>query len=126
MITDPLTGQAMELGRTRYRPTAEVDEFVRVRDRECRGIGCSRPAQSCDTDHHIDWAHGGPTNVKDLITYCKFEHKLKDEPGWHRTLDDDGTLTVITPTGRSYPSKPEPLHEPRPLPLNGDDTEPPF
>ena len=46
IITDPLTGQIHDLGRTRYRPTAAMEEFVRVRDRECRRPGCARPGPS--------------------------------------------------------------------------------
>ncbi|SFB61644.1 protein of unknown function [Amycolatopsis marina] len=39
ILTDPITGHPIDLGRTRYRPTAPLDEFVRIRDRECRAPG---------------------------------------------------------------------------------------
>ncbi|MEC3978409.1 DUF222 domain-containing protein [Amycolatopsis sp. H20-H5] len=125
IITDPLTGQVLELGRTRYRPTASMDEFIRVRDRECRGVGCSRPAQACGIDHGsypgTDRTNGDPATLGEMVCYCGTEHELRDEPGWHRTLSPDGMLTVTTPTGRSYFSSPEPLHEPRLSPPSDHD-----
>ncbi|RSM53229.1 HNH endonuclease [Amycolatopsis sp. WAC 01376] len=113
IITDPLSGQVLDLGRDRYRPTAGVGEFVRVRDRECRRPGCHRPAQACDLDHVVPWQFGGHTNADELIDLCRRDHRLKDEPGWVYSLAPDGTLTVTTPTGQSYDSSPPPLHEPR-------------
>ncbi|MEV7548961.1 DUF222 domain-containing protein [Amycolatopsis sp. NPDC089917] len=123
IITDPLSGQVLDLGRERYRPTAGLDEFVRVRDRECRRPGCHRVAQACDLDHSVPWHFGGHTDVADLAAFCRRDHRLKDEPGWTYTLDPDGTLTITTPTGQSYDSKPPPLHEPRPA--TSPDDEPP-
>ncbi|ANN22003.1 hypothetical protein SD37_24295 [Amycolatopsis orientalis] len=114
IITDPLSGQVLDLGRDRYRPTAGLGEFVRVRDRECRRPGCHRPAQACDLDHSVPWQFGGHTDATDLIDLCRRDHRLKDEPGWTYRLDGDGTLIITTPTGRSYDSAPPPLHEPRP------------
>ncbi|MFI6302789.1 DUF222 domain-containing protein [Amycolatopsis thailandensis] len=114
IITDPLSGQVLDLGRDRYRPTAGVDEFVRVRDRECRRPGCQRPAQACDLDHSVPWQFGGHTDVADLIDLCRRDHRLKDEPGWTYSLAPDGTLTITTPTGQSYDSTIPSLHEPRP------------
>ncbi|WP_199746686.1 HNH endonuclease signature motif containing protein [Amycolatopsis sp. WAC 01416] len=119
IITDPLSGQVLDLGRDRYRPTAGMGEFVRVRDRECRRPGCHRPAQACDLDHVVPWQFGGHTNADELIDLCRRDHRLKDEPGWIYRLAADGTLTVTTPTGQHYDSSPPPLHEPRPA------TEPP-
>ncbi|OKJ91611.1 hypothetical protein AMK34_39015 [Amycolatopsis sp. CB00013] len=113
IITDPLSGQVLDLGRDRYRPTAGLDEFVRVRDRECRRPGCHRVAQACDLDHSVPWQHGGHTADTELIDLCRRDHRLKDEPGWNYRLASDGTLTITTPTGRSYDSSPPPLHEPR-------------
>ncbi|RSM77770.1 HNH endonuclease, partial [Amycolatopsis sp. WAC 01375] len=113
IITDPLSGQVLDLGRDRYRPTAGVGEFVRVRDRECRRPGCQRPAQACDLDHVVPWQFGGHTNADELIDLCRRDHRLKDEPGWIYRLAADGTLTVTTPTGQRYDSSPPPLHEPR-------------
>ncbi|WP_039795199.1 HNH endonuclease signature motif containing protein [Amycolatopsis alba] len=118
IITDPLSGQVLDLGRDRYRPTAGLDEFVRVRDRECRRPGCHRIAQACDLDHSVPWQHGGHTADTELVDLCRRDHRLKDEPGWNYRLASDGTLTITTPTGKSYDSTPPPLHEPR--------TEPPF
>ncbi|EME61776.1 hypothetical protein H074_11405 [Amycolatopsis decaplanina DSM 44594] len=118
IITDPLSGQVLDLGRDRYRPTAGLDEFVRVRDRECRRPGCHRVAQACDLDHALPWQHGGHTADTELVDLCRRDHRLKDQPGWSYRLAADATLTITTPTGRSYDSTPPPLHEPR--------TEPPF
>ncbi|MEU8413939.1 DUF222 domain-containing protein [Amycolatopsis japonica] len=113
IITDPLSGQVLDLGRDRYRPTAGLDEFVRVRDRECRRPGCHRVAQACDLDHSVPWQHGGHTADTELVDLCRRDHRLKEEPGWNYRLASDGTLTITTPTGRSYDSSPPPLHEPR-------------
>ncbi|WP_039916047.1 HNH endonuclease signature motif containing protein, partial [Amycolatopsis azurea] len=124
IITDPLSGQVLDLGRERYRPTAGVGEFVRVRDRECRRPGCHRVAQACDLDHSVPWQFGGHTNVDDLIAFCRRDHRLKDEPGWIYTLAADGTLTITTPTGQHYDSTPPPLHEPRPTAPPDDDPSP--
>ncbi|PNE22116.1 HNH endonuclease [Amycolatopsis sp. BJA-103] len=114
IITDPLSGQVLDLGRDRYRPSAGQGEFVRVRDRECRRPGCHRPAQACDLDHSVPWEFGGHTDAADLIDLCRRDHRLKDEPGWIYHLASDGTFTITTPTGQSYDSIPPPLHEPRP------------
>ncbi|WP_371878836.1 HNH endonuclease signature motif containing protein [Amycolatopsis roodepoortensis] len=113
IVTDPLSGQVLDLGRDRYRPTAGLGEFVRVRDRECRRPGCHRVAQACDLDHAVPWQHGGHTAHTELIDLCRRDHRLKDEPGWTYQLDADGTLTITTPTGQTYDSTPPPLHEPR-------------
>ncbi|WP_370641981.1 DUF222 domain-containing protein [Amycolatopsis sp. TNS106] len=122
IITDPLSGQVLDLGRDRYRPTAGLDEFVRVRDRECRRPGCHRPAQTCDLDHSLPWQHGGHTADTELIDLCRRDHRLKDEPGWTYQLASDGTLTITTPTGHTHTSTPPPLHPPRPP----ADQPPPF
>ncbi|GLY70631.1 DUF222 domain-containing protein [Amycolatopsis taiwanensis] len=55
---DPVSGAVLDVGRTRYRPPAALDEFVRVRDRTCRAPGCRRPAQRSDVDHHRDFRRG--------------------------------------------------------------------
>ncbi|WP_409494235.1 DUF222 domain-containing protein [Amycolatopsis sp. cmx-11-12] len=91
IITDPLSGQVKDLGRGRYRPTAGVDEYVRVRDRECRRPGCHRLAQACDLDHSVPWQSGGHTDADDLVSFCRRDHRLKDEPDWSYRLAPDGT-----------------------------------
>lgn len=103
IITDPIDGQIIDVGRTRYRPPAALDELVRIRDRTCRHPGCYRPSFHGDLDHHTEWsAEGGHTSAANLVGFCRSHHRLKDVPGWAHQLDDDGTLTVTTPTQRSY------------------------
>lgn len=114
IISDPLTGAPLDVGRERYRPPAVTDEYVRIRDRECRHPGCRRPAHHGDVDHNTPWCHGGQTNHDQLCGLCRYHHILKDKPGWHYDLDPGtGVLTITTPSGLSYTSEPEPLHPPR-------------
>ncbi|AXB48460.1 hypothetical protein A4R43_13485 [Amycolatopsis albispora] len=113
ILTDPAGGQVVELGRRRYRPRAGLDELVRVRDRECRRPGCTRPAQFGDLDHcdtqGRGWKDGCPTNATTLVGLCRADHKLRDLPGWQHTVAPDGTLTITTPANQTYHAGPEPL-----------------
>ncbi|MEU6645105.1 DUF222 domain-containing protein [Saccharomonospora sp. NPDC046836] len=115
IVTDPLTGTPVDVGRQRYRPPAVTDEFVRVRDRECRFPSCHRPAHFGDNDHHTPWQQRGRTSPSNLVNYCRRHHRLKDRPGWtYRLYPTTGAATVTTPTGYTYTSSPEPLHDPPP------------
>ncbi|WP_409492413.1 DUF222 domain-containing protein [Amycolatopsis sp. cmx-11-12] len=56
IVTDPLSGQVLDLGRDRYRPTTGLGDYVRVRDRECRRPGVRHEALSINVEvkdlHH--------------------------------------------------------------------------
>jgi hypothetical protein len=58
-------GDAPEPG---YRPSAALEDFVRVRDLTCRFPGCDEPAEFCDIDHTIPYPTGltHPSNLKCL------------------------------------------------------------
>src|ERR1019366_6954813 len=73
LVTDP-TGQALDYGRTRYRPPADLAEHVQVRDRHCRFPTCQRPAKTCELDHVRSWHHDGHTNPTNLIALCSRHH----------------------------------------------------
>ncbi|WP_245573243.1 DUF222 domain-containing protein [Amycolatopsis benzoatilytica] len=112
VITDPLTGQVIEVGKFRYRPNIDVDELIRVRDRECRQPGCPRPAQSCVTE-----ATGSdPTDTDSTLSYCRRHRRLKNRADWTYQVLEDGKLVVTTPTGETAESTAPPLHDPQPNP----------
>ncbi|MGY1985908.1 DUF222 domain-containing protein [Blastococcus sp. SYSU DS0669] len=122
----------------RYRPTAVQQRFLRVRDRTCRHPGCTVPAGRADLDHVLAHADGGQTACPNLCCLCRRHHRLKTfAPGWTHTLDDDGVLTVTTPSGVTGTSRPPgyrvltqpPGPPPDPDPdeeLEPDDDPPPF
>lgn len=114
VLTDPCTGQALELGKARYRPDANLEEYCRVRDRECRGPGCTRPARFCKDDHSSGGENDPMGAESSLVGFCTRDNKLKDEPGWSHQVDEDGTLTITSPSRVQHVSRPEPLHDPRP------------
>src|SRR5213082_360283 len=99
---DPDTGQLLSVGRTKYRPPADLDAYIRVRAKTCEFPGCNRPAEFCDLDHTHDWHHGGHTDAEDLRGKCRHHHRLKDEPGWRYTTGPGGITIINTPTGRTH------------------------
>jgi hypothetical protein len=107
ILTDPLTGQALDYGRTTYRPPATLADHIRARDRVCRFPPCQTPAHLTDLDHKHRYRHGGPTQPDNLWTLCRHHHRLKDQPtGWKVTGDPGGIITWTSPTGRRYTSHP--------------------
>lgn len=103
VVTDPLTGHVADIGRTRYRPTAEMEDFIRARDRVCRG--CGRRLR--DIDHHEAWAADhGATRLDNLNGYCRRCHVLKDQAGWQVLSATDGTVTQVSPHGVTRTTRP--------------------
>ena len=102
LVTDPLSGAVIDVGRTRYRPPAALADLVRARDGACTHPGCTVPARRCDLDHITPWSGGGTTGLDNLTALCRTHHRLKHAPGWTLTRTPDGDLTWTTPTGARY------------------------
>ena len=94
---------------TGYRPGAVLDRHVRARDRRCRFPGCRRPVpRKGELDHGTPWP-AGPTSAANLTGFCTGHHRGKHQaPGWHYRTEDDGTLTVTTPSGLTATTTPPP------------------
>ena len=102
LVTDPLSGTVIDVGRTRYRPPAALADLVRARDASCTHPGCERPARGCDLDHIRPWEAGGATSLENLTSLCRAHHRLKHTPGWALTRTPHGALIWRTPTGARY------------------------
>lgn len=90
----------------RYRPSAALQRFVRARDLTCRFPGCDRAAASADIDHTEPWP-AGATHPGNLKCFCRLHHLLKTFwAGWRDVQRPDGTLTVTSPSGHTYTTKP--------------------
>ena len=107
LVTDPVSGTVVDVGRTRYRPPAALADLVRARDVACTHPGCDVPARGCDVDHIVPWAGGGITSYENLTCLCRAHHRLKHTPGWALTRTSTGALMWRTPTGARYHRAPD-------------------
>lgn len=89
-----------------YRPSAQLERFIRWRDMTCRFPGCDRPAEFADIDHTIAYPLG-PTHASNLKCLCRKHHLLKTFwPGWRDQQLADGTIVWTSPSGREYITRP--------------------
>jgi hypothetical protein len=107
LITDPMTGQTLDLGRSCYRPSAGLRRFITARDQACRFPGCSRRAVRCDLDHGIDYDQAGGTDRANLHCLCRRHHNLKTHRLWCVDMHPDGSETWTSQLGFRY-TKPPP------------------
>lgn len=103
----PHTGAPLAVDR--YRPSAELRRFLRVRDERCRFPGCTQRPWRCDIDHTIDHATGGDTRERNLAHFCRRHHIVKHATGWQVRQLSNGTLEWISLTGRRYLDRPPTL-----------------
>jgi hypothetical protein len=109
IVTDPLTGWAIEASATTYKVPAAMAEQINARDRTCRAPGCEIPADHCDHDHTKEWkpdGAGGPTTVANLADLHRGHHNLKTAGFWDSDQPPDGSLTWTTATGRTFTTYP--------------------
>jgi hypothetical protein len=83
-----------------YEPTDAQRMWVTTRDRTCRFPNCGQRVGWADLDHVVPHACGGDTACTNLCCLCRSHHRLKTRrTDWAFTMNDDGTLTVTTPSG---------------------------
>lgn len=89
-----------------YRPSAELERFIRCRDMTCRFPECDRPAEFADIDHTVPYPLG-PTHASNLKCLCRKHHLLKTFwTGWRDEQWPDGTIVWTSPTGHTYTTRP--------------------
>jgi hypothetical protein len=102
ILTDPMTGDIVDIGRRRYRPPAALTDYIRARDQVCTFPTCAQPAIDCALDHSTAYRDGGATSADNLTAKCRRHHLLKHHAGWTTIQQADGTVTWISPTGHRY------------------------
>ena len=110
-ITDPLTGNLLDYGRTTYVPPQALVDFIVARDRRCRFPGCRQPARVCDIDHAIPWEEGGETSKENLGLLCRRHHRMKTHGGWKLISFADGSCEWISPEGKRFLVEARPVDE---------------
>lgn len=133
LVTDPLSGTVLDVGRTTYRPPAALADLIRARDRTCVRPGCATSSRSCQLDHLVPWEHDGPTSLANLAAECPQDHRHKTLGDFTVNLLPGGAFEWTSRlTGRSYrrevdgatnpirrltpPGEPPPAPPPRPDP----------
>jgi uncharacterized protein DUF222 len=114
VLTEPTTGQVLDVGRHRYQPPAALKDHTLANIPTCTGPGCTRPAHLCDIDHAEPFPTG-PTSEDNLHPACRTHHNAKTHGNWtiSKTRSE---ITWISPRGFRFVRKPEPIAEPEPEP----------
>jgi hypothetical protein len=126
VVTDPLTGPAIEVSATTYQVPAGMAEQVKARDRTCRAPGCEIPAGRCDLDHAQEWKPddtGGPSAETNLAALHRGHHNLKTAGFWDSNQSPDGSMRWTTATGRTVTTYPYVYDHPDNLPVRASNLE---
>jgi hypothetical protein len=100
----------VDVGRARRLPSGPTRRALHARHGGCEWPGCDRPG-SWTAAHHIrHWAHGGPTDLANLVLLCHRHHWLVHEGGWKLVRDDGGQIRSVAPIPvvRWHPRAPDP------------------
>jgi hypothetical protein len=101
--------------RTRAIPSA-IRRALRLRYPTCGFPGCDR-TRWLDAHHVRHWAHGGRTDLDNLIHLCRHHHRLVHEGGWRLEPRSEGGWHAYAPNGLRLVASPDapPAHPVGPL-----------
>jgi len=103
MLVENEQGEPLNIGRkTRTIPPA-LRRALRSRDQGCRFPGCTH-TRFVDGHHVQHWAQGGETSLSNLVSLCRFHHRLLHEGRVVAQVLDDGAFRFIRPNGQSFDS----------------------
>jgi uncharacterized protein DUF222/HNH endonuclease len=94
-------GKVLNVGRkTRSIPPA-IRRALASRDPGCQFPGCTF-AKFLDAHHIEHWADGGETKLSNLVTLCRWHHRLVHEGEIHVESRPNGGWRFSTPGGKEF------------------------
>ncbi|NNF54002.1 MAG: DUF222 domain-containing protein [Acidimicrobiales bacterium] len=93
------------VGRVRRTIPGWLRRLVRQRDKGCRFPGCRRTYWT-EIHHIIHWAHGGPTDLDNLVTLCGHHHRMLHEDQWRISGDPNSDVVFHLPSGTPFHRQP--------------------
>lgn len=106
VLVDPRDGAPLEIGRTSYRLTKAMRNWLRLRDGKCPFPGCSNHSLDNEADHLLAWDWGGTTGISNLGQPCPKHHRLRHTSAWKPTpATKNEPPGWISPSGRRYESE---------------------
>ena len=111
LVASAPDGEPIGVGRAARTVPPWLLRQVRDRDKGCRFLGCGR-TRRVQAHHVIHWAHGGRTDLDNIVSLCPYHHRLVHEGGFRLIKDSRGRHRVVRPNGipmplRSPPIRPE-------------------
>lgn len=90
IVVKPVVDLAEHIHVTSYEVPHRLAEQAELRDQTCVFPWCTRPARrchsaeghSCDHDHVVPHARGGPTCTCNIAPLCRRHHRLKTHGSW--------------------------------------------
>ena len=108
LSVDAANGEPVGLGRTRRTISPWLAREIHRRDGGCRFADCGR-TRGLQVHHIHHWAHGGTTDLDNLVLLCRFHHRLIHEGGWRLIKDSSSCLRFVRPDGFPLSNRPRPL-----------------
>ncbi|MFL6144408.1 MAG: DUF222 domain-containing protein [Labedaea sp.] len=76
------TSGPLDVGREKRCITHDQRVALIARDKGCAFPHCDRAPRWCDGHHITHWAHGGSTNLNNLVMLCRRHHRLVHHSEW--------------------------------------------
>jgi len=114
-ITENDRAEPLDVGRKMRSIPPALKRALNSRDQGCVFPGCNHK-KYVDGHHVHHWAEGGETKLSNLVSLCRFHHRLVHEGGVTIQRLDDGAWRFCRPNGESVAST-APGHT---QPLSGD------
>ena len=99
-------GRVLNIGRRSRTVPAAIGRALALRDKTCRFPGCCE-SRYVDAHHIQHWADGGDTSLDNLVTLCRYHHRLLHQDGFSIKVDKTTgpkQLIFTTPSGRKLES----------------------
>jgi hypothetical protein len=94
-------GEPLDVGRRTRTIPPGIRRALQARDKGCRFPGCCFK-RYVDGHHVRHWADGGETKLSNLITLCRFHHRLVHEGQVVVQTLDDGVFRFVRHDGRTF------------------------
>jgi hypothetical protein len=80
-LVENADGEPLNVGRKTRTISAPLRRLLIARDKGCRFPGCAN-SRYVDAHHIEHWANGGETKPSNLVSLCRFHHRVVHEGGF--------------------------------------------